>query len=123
MIETKEYETAVMNDSAEIIATDTPDRPVLKLDPDLYQEYLDDAGLSETDRQEFLTTLWAILCQFAELGYRIHPVQSATGIACGEIPLLSGLDTVSVEDALNPKNTSITTFLNAAASAANKEES
>ena len=113
------------NDSAEIFVIENAERHrALTLDTELYQHYLEESGLDVAKREVFLETLWSVICQFAELGYHIHPVQCATGNSCGELPALMGLTEIDPANALNSPNTSITEQLNAASMiTVNKEES
>lgn len=50
-------------------------RPTLTIDTNLYQHYLDNADLTEEQKQELLQTLWSIICEFVMLGFNVHPVQ------------------------------------------------
>lgn len=71
-------------------------RPTLSVDVALYRSYLEDSGLSEAQKEEFLRTLWGIVVSFVELGFEVHPLQEA----CGQKELanrehaLKGLDGV-----------------------------
>jgi RNAse (barnase) inhibitor barstar len=50
-------------------------KPVLSIDYDLYDQYLQDAELSDEERREFLDALWSIIVQFVDLGFGVHPLQ------------------------------------------------
>ena len=58
-----------------------PSRPVLEVDVAKYQAYLDDAGLSDEQKQELIEALWSIIVGFVDLGFGVHPVQEV----CGEV--------------------------------------
>lgn len=47
----------------------------LTLDIDYYQPLLDDPGVSEDQKREFIETLWTIVVQFVDMGFGIHPIQ------------------------------------------------
>jgi hypothetical protein len=51
--------------------------PTLSIDVDLYQHYLDNSDLTDTQKQELLETLWNIICEFVQMGFHVHPVQQA----------------------------------------------
>lgn len=61
-------------------------RPTLTLDVAAYQSFLDDAGISEDQKQELLETIWSILTSCIELGFGVHPLQE---------PGSSGADSLS----------------------------
>ncbi|WP_299639278.1 hypothetical protein [uncultured Ruegeria sp.] len=50
----------------------------LEVDVDKYEECLDKTDLSDQEKSEFLSALWTVLLAFVDLGYGIHPTQSAT---------------------------------------------
>ena len=52
---------------------------MLTLDVDRYQKYLDDADLSDAQKQDVLEALWSIIVNFVDLGFGVHPVQRACG--------------------------------------------
>ena len=60
-----------------------PTNTTVTFDYELYAHYLDDDDLTESQKLEFLETLWNILNQFVALGFNVHPLQQAK-IACGE---------------------------------------
>ncbi|MEM1379504.1 MAG: hypothetical protein AAGH41_02660 [Pseudomonadota bacterium] len=49
-------------------------RSALEVDIDRYTHFLADTDMSEEDKRAFLETLWAILVQFVDLGFDIHPM-------------------------------------------------
>ena len=58
-----------------------PAKPVLKVDWELYGEYLEASDLSDAEKREFIETLWSIVVSFVDLGFGLHPTQQT----CGEI--------------------------------------
>lgn len=64
-------------------------RPSLTIDYALYEKYLAESDWSESEKREFITTLWSIIVNFVDLGFGVHPLQQADP-ACGqEIDLTS----------------------------------
>ena len=54
-------------------------RPVLAVDVEKYQSWLDDSGLSEAQKKEFLQAVWSMVVTFVELGFGVHPLQEVCG--------------------------------------------
>ena len=52
-------------------------RPVLKLDTELYQSYLDDMSIPEDRIPEMMEIIWNVMVTFVDLGFGIAPVQQA----------------------------------------------
>lgn len=73
--EVKNKNGTIENRAAE--TSDPTDRPVLQLDVDYYQSFLDDEDLSEAQKKELLETIWNIVVTFVDLGFGIEPVQVA----------------------------------------------
>ena len=78
-------------------------RPGLTVDYNLYAQYLEDSDLSEAEKQEFIETLWSIICQFVAMGFGVHPLQQAKDAAensCGQdaealaVPVAASADVV-----------------------------
>ena len=61
---------------------DASAKPVVRIDVERYQEYLDGSGMTDDQKQEFLEALWSIIVSFVELGFGVHPVQEV----CGKLP-------------------------------------
>ena len=57
--------------------------PVITVDYEKYEHFLEDSDLSEEQKREFLQTLWEVICTFVSLGFGVHPVQQAQN-ACGK---------------------------------------
>jgi len=58
---------------------DTSANPILSVDVERYQKYLDDTDLSEAEKAEFLQSLWQVIVSFVELGFGVHPLQEVCG--------------------------------------------
>jgi hypothetical protein len=54
-------------------------RPILTVDVEKYQAYLDGSGLTSEQKEEFLQALWSIVVSFVELGFGVHPLQEVCG--------------------------------------------
>ncbi len=54
----------------------------LTIDYAHYQKDLDDADLSDAEKQQFLEALWSIIVAFVDLGFGVHPVQHAIEKSC-----------------------------------------
>ena len=66
--------------------TDTGSRraaPVLTIDYAHYDRYLEESGLSEEEKRQFLDAMWSIIVEFVAMGFAVHPAQ-ATQEACGK---------------------------------------
>ncbi|WP_299632610.1 hypothetical protein [uncultured Roseobacter sp.] len=53
----------------------------LKIDVAKYQAMIDDPGLSEDQKREFIEALWTIVIAFVDLGFELHD----TDLACGKL--------------------------------------
>ena len=51
-------------------------RPRIEIDFARYDAMLDAPDMDESQKREFLTTLWQIIVQFVDLGFGVHPVQA-----------------------------------------------
>lgn len=52
--------------------------PPLTFNAEDYHQYVEGLELTEQQRQELLSTLWCIIVQFVDLGFRVHPIQQAS---------------------------------------------
>lgn len=59
--------------------------PALSVDWEEFAHFLDDTGWTEPQKREYLETIWAIMVEFAMLGFGFHPVQQVQD-ACGKLP-------------------------------------
>jgi len=75
------------NETAE--TSNTVQRPGLSIDWDLYLAHLEESDLSESQKREFIQTLWSIVVSFVDLGFGIHPLQQARPDGCEQMPDLS----------------------------------
>jgi hypothetical protein len=53
--------------------------PIMTLDVEKYQAYLDDADMTQAQKDEFLQALWSIIVSFVDLGFGVHPLQAVCG--------------------------------------------
>lgn len=56
-----------------------PAKPTITVDVERYQAYLDDSGLTDEQKREFLQALWSIIVAFVDLGFGVHPLQEVCG--------------------------------------------
>ena len=54
-------------------------KPLITVDVEKYQSYLDGTDMTEAQKAEFLQTLWSIIVNFVELGFGVHPLQEVCG--------------------------------------------
>lgn len=57
----------------------TSSKPVVTVDVERYQAYLDGSNMSDAQKEEFLQSLWEIIVGFVELGFGVHPLQEVCG--------------------------------------------
>jgi hypothetical protein len=57
-------------------------RPILTVNVEKYQAFLDGSDMTEAQKEEFLQALWSIIVSFVELGFGVHPLQEI----CGKTP-------------------------------------
>ncbi len=82
-----------------------PDRQALTLDVSAYENYLENADLSEGQKREFLEALWSIIVGFIDLGFEIHPLQLAAAEGCGQNAEIAELVAKKPEIVVGSKNT------------------
>ena len=58
----------------------TPTRPSLSVDWEVYAAMLEDSDMPLDDQKELIETLWSIVVMFVDLGYDVKP----TTQICGE---------------------------------------
>ena len=58
---------------------DQSDTMRIGFDYERYAHFLEDADLTENQKQELLNALWRILSEFVMLGFGVHPIQQACG--------------------------------------------
>lgn len=49
----------------------------LEVDLEQYQTYLDENDLSDDQKSDFVNALWTVIVAFVDLGYGVHPAQTA----------------------------------------------
>ncbi|MFP7673501.1 hypothetical protein ACG74X_09100 [Marivita sp. S0852] len=54
-------------------------RPILTVDVERYQSYLDDTDMTDEQKQAFIEALWSIVVCFVDLGFGVHPLQEVCG--------------------------------------------
>ena len=62
--------------------------PVMRLEPELYAEHVEDLGLTEDQEQALLESLWSVVVGFVDLGFsvdNIDPIFEHIFAAGGEI--------------------------------------
>lgn len=79
-------------------------KQTLLVDYERYAHMLDDSDLSEEAKQEFLQTLWSIICDFVAMGWGVHPVQQVEK-TCGQLAQSHAEGTVQGKDVLELKDT------------------
>ena len=70
--------------TAFLIDTDKRAPPVITVDYEKYEHFLENADLSEDRKREFIETLWRIIVGFVDLGFGVHPAQQAQK-TCGKL--------------------------------------
>ncbi|MCV0370513.1 hypothetical protein [Filomicrobium sp.] len=86
---------------------DASARPIVTVDVEKYQAYLDDPNLSEEQKEEFLQAIWSIMVAFVDLGFGVHPLQEVCGQDSEEsCPCAKGgFDQVKSKPLEEPENT------------------
>ncbi|MEL6259293.1 MAG: hypothetical protein AAFQ67_09575 [Pseudomonadota bacterium] len=56
---------------------------VVTVDYERYARFLENADLSEEEKQAFLETLWSVILEFVSLGFGVHPLQQIEE-GCGQ---------------------------------------
>jgi len=54
-------------------------KPIITVDVEKYQSYLDDTAMTDAEKKEFLQALWQVIVGFVELGFGVHPLQEVCG--------------------------------------------
>ena len=96
------------SDGIEGITADTSQPKALSIDYELYEQYLENSDLTETQKRDFLEALWSIIVNFVDLGFDVHPLQQV----CEQKSKNSILDSKDVVK--SSKQISQKAFLNAA---------
>lgn len=81
-----------------------PTKPKLAIqfDAQEFAHFLDETDLTEDQKRAYIQTIWTIVLQFVDLGFGIHPIQTALGPqACGQFDGTAVLCGVPDSDALD----------------------
>lgn len=82
------YRNASGDDAFPVSVTQrTP--PVVTVDYEKYERFLEDAELTDEQKRQFIEALWQIIVSFVDLGFGVHPAQQAQN-TCGQVPNSSG---------------------------------
>jgi len=73
--EISETEKGIATDKQ--IQTTALDRPSLSVDVDYYQAVIDDPEVSDARKRELIEIIGAIVVNFIDIGFGVHPVQLA----------------------------------------------
>ncbi len=72
----------------------------LSVDVVQFQHYLDDCEGSTEEKSEYLELVFQIVLHFVDLGYGIHPLNSAMEECCGQLSETPKPDTLTTPDAV-----------------------
>lgn len=64
---------------------DASAKPILKVDVERYQSYLDDSDWTDAQKEKFLQDFWETMVALVELGFGVHPIQEVCGKDAGTI--------------------------------------
>ncbi|EDQ31804.1 hypothetical protein HPDFL43_21874 [Hoeflea phototrophica DFL-43] len=67
---------AAANETQKTSVAPAPAKPSLGIDAEYYQSFLDDYDIPEAQKRELIEALWAIIVQFIDLGFGVHPITS-----------------------------------------------
>jgi len=111
------------NDSEASESVDVPDSSlvpvrgkygVIECDYAYFQTFLDDSDISEEEAKAFIDDMWVTICQFAQLGYAVHPVQQALDATdegqdnCGQVQKIPAESPARIQDVVSSKGNKIT---------------
>ena len=79
---------------------DASSKPVILVDVEKYQAFLDGWDATSAEKEEFLQTLWGIIVSFVEWGYGVHPLQEVCGkdAECGGKTATEAFDAVCSDE-------------------------
>ncbi len=75
-------------------------KPIITVDIEKYEHFLEESDWSDEQKAEFLQALWNITFEFVSLGFGVHPLQQIEN-DCGERSENSYDDTILSPDVLN----------------------
>lgn len=75
-----------MTDKTQLHERDpTPPTLAIQFDAQEFAHFLDESDLTHNQKLEYIQTIWGIVLQFIDMGFGIHPLQTALGQqACGQ---------------------------------------
>ncbi len=76
---------------------DASAKPLVTVDVEKYQAYLDETDMTLAQKEAFLQDLWQIVVAFVELGFGVHPLLEV----CGQNEESDGADENNDSDAVN----------------------
>ena len=83
--------------------TDKKTKPAITVDVKKYEHYLENSGLTQEQKEEYLQTLWNIIVEFVSLGWGVHPLQQLEN-GCGESSKNISLDTCLLYTSPSPRD-------------------
>lgn len=79
-----------------------PETFAIQFDARAFAHFLDESDLTESQKLEYIQTIWGIVLQFIDMGFGIHPLQMALGQqACGQFEEAAVLCGEADSDALD----------------------
>ncbi|WP_298966571.1 hypothetical protein [uncultured Roseibium sp.] len=67
---------ATVSEAKKINAASPTEKPSVGFDADYYQSFLDDYDIPDAQKRELIEALWAIIVQFIDLGFGVHPIEA-----------------------------------------------
>lgn len=58
---------------------DASTKPIITVDTEKYAAFLDEAEMTDAEKEKFLQALWEIIVSFVEFGFGVHPLQEVCG--------------------------------------------
>ena len=58
---------------------DTASKPMILVDVEKYQAFLDGWDATQAEKEEFLQRHWNMIVGFVEMGFGVHPLQEVCG--------------------------------------------
>jgi len=55
----------------------------ITIDVARYDQYMQDTGMTQEQKEEFLRAMWTVVMTFVELGFGVHPLQQVGGQEIG----------------------------------------
>lgn len=56
----------------------------LTLDCEQFIDLLEDSGLNDEEKRDYIMAFWNLVVSFVDIGFGIHPVQTALSESCGQ---------------------------------------